>query len=142
MKEFRYNRPLAKTVTWRLVGTLDTVILAWLITSDSAASLNIGLAEMLTKMTLYYFHERLWARIPLHEGRRKHLFKAVSWRLIGTFDTMMLAWIISGSPLVGFKIGLAEVLSKLVLYYLHERAWWYLAPGSEQNTRTLQEYGD
>ena len=139
MRDSRNNRHLAKTVTWRLVGTLDTIIIAWLITSDSAAGLNIGLAEMLTKMTLYYFHERLWARIAIREGHKKHVFKALSWRMIGTVDTMLLAWIITGNPMVGFKIGLVEVLSKLVLYYLHERAWYYLTY-QEDHAQTLKDF--
>lgn len=37
---------------------------------------------------------------------------------------MILAWIISGNPMTGFKIGAAEVVTKMLLYYLHERTWY------------------
>ena len=54
-----YKRHLAKTITWRMVGTLDTIVLSWIITGNPFTGLKIGLAEVITKMTLYYFHESL-----------------------------------------------------------------------------------
>jgi len=55
-----YKRHIFKTVTWRIVGTLDTFLLSWLITGDIKIGLTIGGVEIITKMILYYFHERLW----------------------------------------------------------------------------------
>ncbi len=54
------KRHIAKTITWRLVGTLDTIILSWFITGDFKIGLAIGGVEVITKMILYYFHERVW----------------------------------------------------------------------------------
>ena len=53
----------------------------------------------------------------------RSLFKTISWRIVGTLDTMLLGWIITGSPLVGLKIGALELITKFVLYYFHERMW-------------------
>ena len=53
----------------------------------------------------------------------RSLLKTISWRIVGTLDTMALGWIITGSPLVGLKIGALELVTKFVLYYFHERAW-------------------
>ena len=58
--------------------------------------------------------------------RKRHIAKAVSWRVIGTLDTIAIGWLISGDPLVGLSIGAVEVFSKIFLYYLHERAWYNL----------------
>jgi uncharacterized membrane protein len=55
---------------------------------------------------------------------KRHIAKTITWRIIGTVDTMLLAWIISGNPLTGLKIGFAEVVTKMLLYYFHERAWY------------------
>ena len=55
-----HRRHILKTITWRIVGTLDTIVLGWLITGNFQTGLGIGAAEILTKMTLYYLHERLW----------------------------------------------------------------------------------
>jgi len=54
------KRHLAKAITWRIVGTLDTVLLGWLISGDFAVGASIGVLELFTKMILYYGHERLW----------------------------------------------------------------------------------
>jgi uncharacterized membrane protein len=53
-------RHLAKTITWRIIGTIDTMILGWIITGDLKLGLAIGGIEVITKMILYFFHERLW----------------------------------------------------------------------------------
>ena len=53
-------RHLAKTITWRIVGTIDTMILGWLITGSLKMGLAIGGTEVITKMFLYFFHERAW----------------------------------------------------------------------------------
>ena len=55
-------RHLAKTITWRLVGTVDTILLGWLVSGDATIGLTIGGLEMVTKMALYYLHERAWFR--------------------------------------------------------------------------------
>ncbi|MAG28419.1 hypothetical protein CMI47_23070 [Candidatus Pacearchaeota archaeon] len=56
--------------------------------------------------------------------KKRHLFKAITWRMIGTLDTLFLGWIISGSFRVGAAIGGAEVITKMILYYMHERLWY------------------
>ncbi len=55
-----YKRHIAKTVTWRIIGTLDTIIISGLITGSWAVGLAIGGIETISKMVLYFLHERLW----------------------------------------------------------------------------------
>lgn len=57
-----YKRHIAKTITWRIVGTLDTIVLAWIITGNSITGIKIGGVEIISKMVLYYAHERVWYR--------------------------------------------------------------------------------
>jgi uncharacterized membrane protein len=57
MKDKSYKRHIAKTITWRVVATLDTILLSWLITGNPLTGLKIGIAEVFTKMILYFFHE-------------------------------------------------------------------------------------
>ena len=56
--------------------------------------------------------------------RKRHILKTISWRIIGTLDTMILSWIITGNLKIGMMIGGVEVITKMILYYLHERAWY------------------
>jgi uncharacterized membrane protein len=55
---------------------------------------------------------------------KRHILKTISWRIIGTLDTMILSAIITGSWKIGLTIGGVEVITKMVLYFLHERAWY------------------
>jgi uncharacterized membrane protein len=67
---------------------------------------------------------------------KRHILKTISWRIIGTLDTMILSWIITGSWRWGLAIGGTEVLTKMVLYYLHERVWYkYSDFGIEKNNK-------
>ena len=54
----------------------------------------------------------------------RHILKAITWRVIGTLDTMFLSWLITGNAMLGLKVGLAELVTKMVLYYIHERIWY------------------
>ena len=53
--------------------------------------------------------------------RIRHLLKTFTWRIIGTLDTVILASFITLDPIVGLKIGSIETLTKIVLYYIHEK---------------------
>ncbi|MDB0602460.1 DUF2061 domain-containing protein [Tenacibaculum maritimum] len=56
-------RSILKSISWRLIGTLDTVLISWLITGKLALAFSIGSVELITKMILYFFHERIWNSI-------------------------------------------------------------------------------
>lgn len=51
---------LLKTITWRLLGTIDTMLISYLLTGQLGVALSIGGIEVISKMILYYLHERLW----------------------------------------------------------------------------------
>jgi uncharacterized membrane protein len=55
---------------------------------------------------------------------KRHILKTISWRLVGTVDTMILGWVVTGNPLIGLKIGVLEILTKMTLYFIHERIWY------------------
>lgn len=53
-------RSIMKSISWRMIGTIDTILISWLITGEVTLALSIGIIELFTKMVLYFFHERLW----------------------------------------------------------------------------------
>lgn len=55
---------------------------------------------------------------------KRHILKTITWRVVGTIDTMILGWVISGDLKIGLTIGSFEVVTKMILYFLHERAWY------------------
>ncbi len=57
------------------------------------------------------------------ESISRSAVKTVSWRLIGTIDTIIISWIITGKTQLAISIGSVELFSKLLLFFVHERAW-------------------
>lgn len=66
-----HKRHILKSITWRLVGTIDTIILGWLMTGNLTIGLSIGGLELFTKMFLYYLHERVWYKSNFGLKNRK-----------------------------------------------------------------------
>ncbi|MFY7672656.1 DUF2061 domain-containing protein [Tenacibaculum sp. MEBiC06402] len=56
-------RSIVKSISWRAVGTIDTILISWIITRKIDTALSIGAIELITKMILYFFHERVWNTI-------------------------------------------------------------------------------
>ena len=57
------KRSLTKTISWRIVGSIDTMIITYIITGNWKFGLAVGSVEVMTKIVLYYIHERVWERI-------------------------------------------------------------------------------
>ena len=62
-------RSVVKAISWRTVGTIETIIVSYFITGNLVMAASIGTIEVITKMALYYFHERAWNKISF--GRVK-----------------------------------------------------------------------
>lgn len=68
----------------------------------------------------------------MRECHFRSVCKAVSWRLLGSVDTFLVAFLLTGAPVAAGAIASLEVLTKTVLYYGHERVWampWFLKIG-------------
>ncbi len=57
------RRSFIKAITWRVTGSLDTILVSWLIIGRIDLAVSIGAIEVVTKMTLYYVHERAWSKV-------------------------------------------------------------------------------
>ena len=133
------NRHIAKTISWRILGTLDTMFLSWIITGDLKVGMQIGLADVIIKMVLYYLHERAWFKSSINNSNKRHLFKTVTWRVIGTITTIILSfWILCNST-HSFQIGVAETFTKTILYYFHEKFWYRLSYGLNKYRQESKE---
>jgi len=136
------KRSIVKGLTWRVLATTDTILLAYIFTGDVSDALAIGGLEVITKTILYYFHERVWLHLPVvfpffwtEEApedvmhHRVSFFKALTWRFFGALDTMILSFIVTGNILASISIGGVEVFTKIFLYYFHDRGWNKIAWG-------------
>ena len=62
-----HSRSFLKAVSWRITGTLDTFIISFVVTGKATIAGSIAATELLTKIALYYGHERV--RAAIHWGR-------------------------------------------------------------------------
>lgn len=56
-------RSVAKALSWRVIGTLDTLVVSYFLTGEIALAASIASVDFLTKLVLYFFHERIWNTI-------------------------------------------------------------------------------
>lgn len=56
-------RSVIKGISWRITGTIDTMVISYFVTGNPMTALKIGTVEIFTKLALYYFHERVWQKI-------------------------------------------------------------------------------
>ena len=63
-------RSILKATSWRVLATLTTIGIAYLITRKIDDALKIGAVEVFAKVAIFYFHERAWARLPLGTVRK------------------------------------------------------------------------
>lgn len=141
-----HSRHIAKAVSWRVVGSIDTLVLSYLLITllgplfglehDKGqafkAASTIAITEVATKTLLYYLHEHGWEKLRWGietrghrrtESYRRSTTKTATWRVLASLDTMLLAWIFTGNVATAISIGGTEVITKLILYFLHERVW-------------------
>ena len=124
MAKHSRKRHILKSLSWRIIGSIDTFIISWLITENIEYGISISLIEVFTKILLYYFHERIWFKTRYFNTAIRHVVKTFTWRFFATADTVLIAFLISGDIKAGISIGLIEVLTKMTLYYLHEKLWY------------------
>jgi len=60
-----HTRSLVKGLTWRILATTTTTVIAFIVTGHVEAALQIGFFEFFAKLLIYYIHERVWTRIRL-----------------------------------------------------------------------------
>ncbi len=63
-----HKRTITKTITWRILASLITILIVYLFTREVVLSMGIGLADVIIKIVAYYSHERLWNKIDYGRG--------------------------------------------------------------------------
>jgi len=135
-----HKRSIVKGATWRIIGTIDTIFLSLLFTGVIGKALQIGFIELFTKIFLFYIHERTWGRLSfgtqekLMNGKLKKrelhsrsVMKGITWRAVGSLDTFWIAYFVNRDSAhavqTAFYITATEIITKIILYWLHERTW-------------------
>lgn len=132
-------RHILKALTWRVVASGTTFVLALILFKDdpnaSEKATYVALIEAMLKLVFYYYHERFWFNFKAMNARKRHLVKSVTWRAIASITTFTVAVIIfREDPDATQKAGVVafiEIFAKMLIYYLHEEAWYRVDYGVE-----------
>jgi uncharacterized membrane protein len=139
MKE-SHLRSLLKALSWRTIGTLDTIWISLLFTGKIELAMTIGFIEFFSKIFLFWAHERIWMRTRIgtikqfsgenkmvSEAHFRSFLKGTTWRLVGSADTFAISFFVNRSSVhalqIAFFISATEVITKIFLYWIHERLW-------------------
>ena len=130
-------RSLLKSFSWRIIAITDTILTVFIVTcvlGDCGVknALTIGVLEFSIKFVSYYIHERIWLTIKFKKrfGVTRTLFKTLSWRVIATVITFIVAGeILNSQDNAALYIAGIEIFTKSLLYYMHERIWLILPLG-------------
>ncbi|WP_353777104.1 DUF2061 domain-containing protein [Winogradskyella sp. 3972H.M.0a.05] len=141
LKKSSHIRSVLKGISWRIIATLDTVLVVLFITCLTGGcslenAIKIGASEFLIKLFIYYLHERLWLQIlgGRAVSNKQILYKTISWRVIATTTTFIISGVIlEAFDEIALYIALTELFTKFVLYYLHEKLWLKLPLGRIRN---------
>tara|TARA_R110000822_G_scaffold225120_2_gene357961 strand:+ start:630 stop:1082 length:453 start_codon:yes stop_codon:yes gene_type:complete len=139
-KESHY-RSVLKGISWRCIATTDTIIVVLLITTINGEpsienALKIGFIEFFIKLVIYYVHERLWQKFLVGKSvtQKQTLYKTITWRVIATTTTFLISGaVLNAFDEIALYVALAELVSKFILYYIHERIWLRLPLGRIRN---------
>ena len=130
-------RSLLKSISWRIIAVSDTILIVLLVTCilgdcSFGNALAIGFLEFLIKFIAYFIHERIWLSIQFEKrfGVTRTLYKTLSWRVIATVITFIVAGeILNTQYNAALYIAGIEIFTKSLLYYMHERLWLILPLG-------------
>ena len=147
-------RSFLKGISWRIIAMIDTFIVALLITwivlgePHFEESGWIMLIETPLKLLIYYVHERSWQFIWKDQQvtNKELIMKTISWRIFATTMTFIIAYTIfnqhSETPTVGvaesmatvaLAISIAELVTKSILYFVHEKIWLRVKLGKSED---------
>jgi len=130
--QIRYNtQSTDDSNRWRLLSDGEETLVSSIIIDEDTKTTEDYIEGVGQKyhITCYGTLELKDGKAYIKTGRKdntvaRHLAKTITWRMVGTIDTIMVGFFITGNIKTGLAIGGVEVLTKMLLYFLHERAWW------------------
>ena len=67
------------------------------------------------------------------ESHSRTVLKSISWRIVATFTSMSIVYLLTREPLITLEFGAIEVIAKITFYYFHERAWHKISWGTKKH---------
>lgn len=123
------KRSFVKSLSWRLLSTVATILIGLFLLGSLGPALTIGLTDFIFKTLIHYMHERIWNRIQWkreqngNEAVLRTFVKTASWRLAGTSISILAAFAVTHDLTTAAQLGLIDAITLTLLYFIHERLW-------------------
>jgi len=123
---------LAKTITYRLISSVDLLIGGYMLTGDEVKTVGLAAVVALEKSAVYYGHELAWNQFgpPPEElsPTDRSFIKAITYRLVSMTNMFILSYIATDSIELSAAFVTASALYGTGIYFLHEMAWSHYGP--------------
>ena len=128
------NRSLIKSISYRVIGFVNTFLISFLVINDGVNektikySLYLALLVLIIKAITYYLHERFWnifdfGRLNITVSKMRSILKALTWRIAASTITLISAILITSNLEWTKSIVIYEFINGILIYYVHERIW-------------------
>ena len=128
-----FARSTIKSITWRVIGTLSLVLVAYSFTGKINLSLALGAIDIVSNIILYIIHERIWERIEwgrsfwdsitFSDNKLRSFIKSISWRVLATSYIIVVSYFLTQKPFISLSLGIVDAILNIIEYYIHERIW-------------------
>jgi uncharacterized membrane protein len=79
----------------------------------------------------------------MSDSHARSVVKGITWRILGSIDTFLISWLVTGTPVMAASITAVELITKITLYWAHERAWlgvkWGVCESRPDNQTSLSQ---
>jgi uncharacterized membrane protein len=128
-----YWRTLAKVISMRVTFTGVHIFNTWFVTGSLSAGVAVAGIAFFIFPFLYWFHERIWNHTnwgrladfkrKFSENNWRSLSKDLTWRIVAIFGNFLVAFIGTGSFIIGIKVMSLAIFVNMIVFFLHERIW-------------------
>jgi len=123
------TRSRVKALTWRILGTVTTILLSYILIGELDVAFKIGPIDFVVKFITFFAHERLWQIPPLLKLHNRRFLKMMLWKVIALSLTISTSFFVTGKMEFALRLGPVDFFSKMFLYYFHEFVWDHISYG-------------
>lgn len=151
---FTKTRLITKTISWRIIAFVITLIIAFVETKNFEKSGIISIVDGIVKILLMFLYDLAWLKVEsgtkVTNGKRKEMkrrifIRTTIWRILAMIITIIVAYAVTLDFGDAITIGIADVIVKTIFLYIHEFAWsrvkWGVIEGDEEGSDT-ENIGD
>ncbi|MGX9417522.1 DUF2061 domain-containing protein [Vibrio sp. RC27] len=115
---------MIKTITFAVIHFSIATAVAFVLTGDILIGSMIAMIEPSINTVAFYFHEKVWSRVPALKQRRADTkIKTASFAIIHFSVAFLVTYVITGDAFIGGMMATIEPAINSVAYFFHEKAW-------------------